>query len=91
MPSADQQTKVGRRNPLKSWCASARARVYTFRALLCWNIVTICVLISTDNINLTQLILCFLTIVHHLSVPFVRNRKFFAFDLCFLITEIVLS
>ncbi|KAJ7826193.1 hypothetical protein B0H14DRAFT_2817661 [Mycena olivaceomarginata] len=76
--------------PLRSWCASAPAKTYTFRALLCWNII-ISAVASLGLTSLPSLDLPFrlMTVVHHIYVPFTSPR-FFTFDLVLLTLETIL-
>ncbi|KAJ7230206.1 hypothetical protein GGX14DRAFT_582415 [Mycena pura] len=76
------------------WSASTPARVFTLRALLCWNIITCAVPwgVPTWGVpnRLPQMAICFLTIAHHVYVPFARHKKFFMVDLSLLTLEIIL-
>ncbi|KAJ7712244.1 hypothetical protein B0H14DRAFT_3019315 [Mycena olivaceomarginata] len=75
--------------PLRSWCASTPARAYTFRALLCWNII-ISAVASLGLTSLPYLDLPFglTTVVHHIYVPFASPR-FFTFDLVLLTLQTI--
>ncbi|KAF7358485.1 hypothetical protein MVEN_00899000 [Mycena venus] len=75
--------------PFGFWRGSARARAYTLRVLLCWNII-ICVVALVIGLDIVNLALGLMMVVHHIYLPF-ASPDFFIFDLVLLTLETMWS